>query len=167
MKRLIGMISDREAGGLRHSPLNTLTEDEIKYLKAEILAIDAEESVFKFNVGYATGYRDDIDVIQIRGDIFPNDSSSIHPRDLLSERAVLAHEYYGHRTYRNTNLPKGAWNDEFRASYAAAKNTPNLSDTDRQYLILDAIERAKEAGVTIRYNDFMRRILYGDQFNYS
>ncbi|MMZ66548.1 hypothetical protein D1872_290540 [compost metagenome] len=79
----------------------------------------------------------------------------------MSERAVLAHEYYGHRAYSGTRLPPGSWNDEFRASYMAAKNTPNLTDEDRIYLMLDAIERAKEAGVTIKYNDFMRRILYG------
>ncbi|MDE7280889.1 MAG: hypothetical protein K2N36_04010, partial [Ruminiclostridium sp.] len=58
------------------------------------------------------------------------------------------------------------WADEFRASYMAAKNAPGLTDEDRQYLIMDAISRAQEAGVPIRYNDFMRRVLY-DQFNYS
>jgi hypothetical protein len=79
----------------------------------------------------------------------------------MSERAVLAHEYYGHRNYRYTILEKGSWNDEFRASYMAAKNAPNLSDEDRVYLSSDAIERAKEAGVTIAYNDFIRRVLYG------
>ena len=79
----------------------------------------------------------------------------------MSSRAVIAHEYYGHRAYRGTKLRKGAWNDEFRASYMAAKNTPNLSDEDRRYLILDALERAKESGVTIKYNDFIRRTLYG------
>ena len=79
----------------------------------------------------------------------------------MSSRAVLAHEYYGHRAYRGTKLKPGAWNDEFRASYMAAKNTPNLSDEDRRYLILDALERAKESGITIKYNEFIRGILYG------
>jgi hypothetical protein len=81
----------------------------------------------------------------------------------MSERAVLAHEYYGHRAYRDTDLQDGSWNDEFRASYMAAKNTPNLNEEDRQYLILDAVERAKEAGVTITYNELMRRILHGNE----
>ena len=81
----------------------------------------------------------------------------------MSERAVLAHEYYGHRTHRGTTLEKGSWNDEFRASYTAAKICPNLTDEDRRYLILDAIERAKEAGINIRYNDFIRRVLYGKE----
>ena len=79
----------------------------------------------------------------------------------MSERAVLAHEYYGHRTNRDSFLKPGAWNDEFRASYFAARDCPNLSDEDRRYLVLDAVERAKEAGVAINYNDFMRRVVYG------
>jgi len=32
---------------------------------------------------------------------------------------------------------------------------------DRAYLIMDAIERAKAAGVTIVYNKFMKECLYG------
>jgi hypothetical protein len=43
----------------------------------------------------------------------------------------------------------------------AAKNAPNLTDEDRRYLILDALERAKEKGVSIKHNGFIRRILYG------
>jgi hypothetical protein len=88
---------------------------------------------------------------------------SIHPRDLMSSRAVLAHEYYGHRPYRNADikLPAGSWNDEFRASYMAARNAPELSNDDRRYLILDALERAKSAGVTVTYNSFIKEVLYG------
>lgn len=55
----------------------------------------------------------------------------------------------------------GSWNDEFRASYMVAKNAPNLSEIDRYHLIQGAISRAQEAGVSIRPNEFMRRILYG------
>ena len=79
----------------------------------------------------------------------------------MSQRAVLAHEYYGHRANRGTILPKGSWNDEFRASYMAEKNCPNLSEEDRRYLILDALERAKENGISIKHNDFIRGCLYG------
>jgi len=154
------MINDRSAGGLRRSAYKTISEFEINHLKNEIGAIGADESIFKFNTGYSTGYRDDSDIINVRGDVFP-DTNSTHPRDLMSERAVLAHEYYGHRSYRYTSLDKGSWNDEFRASYMAAKNTPNLTEEDRIYLVLDALERAKEAGVTIEYNGFIRRLLYG------
>lgn len=79
----------------------------------------------------------------------------------MSSRAVIAHEYYGHRVFRGTKLERGSWNDEFRASYMAAKHAPNLSDSDRRYLILDALERAKESGISVKYNDFIRRVLYG------
>lgn len=92
----------------------------------------------------------------------------------MSVRAVLAHEYYGHRPNRNRYLREDSltsdkernrlaslmWADEFRASYMAAKNAPGLTDEDRRYLIMDAVSRAREAGVSIKYNDFMRRVLY-------
>ncbi len=146
--------------GLRTAPGHILTEKEILSLKSDIANIGAEESVFRFNTGRRTGYDDMLDEIRVCGDVLP-DEKSTHPRDKMSQRAVLAHEYYGHREFKGTTLPIGSWNDEFRASYTAAKNCPNLSDEDRVYLILDAVERAKEAGVSIRYNDFMRRILYG------
>ena len=129
-------------------------------MKIDIRAIEAEESVFEFNRGRYTGYNDKTDKIKVRGDVLP-DMNSQHPRDLMSSRAVIAHEYYGHRAYRGTKLEKGSWNDEFRASYMAAKNTPNLTDEDRKYLVLDAIERAKEEGISMKNNDFIRRILYG------
>lgn len=148
------------ANGLRRSVYHVLSDEEIEAIRADIKAIGADETVFEFNSGSQTGYSDKYDIINVRGDVLP-DNASTHPRDLMSSRAVLAHEYYGHRAYRGTNLEAGSWNDEFRASYMAAKNAPNLTDEDRYYLILDALERAKEAGVTISYNDFIRRVLYG------
>ena len=151
---------DRKARGLRRSPFNTLSALEIKHLKNEIKIIEADKNVFVFNKGAKTGYSDKFRKIRIRGDIFA-DKNSIHPRDLMSERAVLAHEYYGHYKYAPSKFEPGDWRDEFRASYMAAKNTPNLTGNDRRYLILDALERAKEAGVTITYNNFIRGILYG------
>ena len=154
------MTDERSVSGLRRSPFYVLSEDEINYLKSEIIAIGADLSIFRFNHGRRTGYVDKKDIINIKGDVF-SDKNSIHPRDLMSERAVLAHEYHGHRAKRGTTLSEGSWNDEFRASYLAAKNTPNLSDKDRAYLIMDAVERSKEAGVKIRYNDFMKECLYG------
>ena len=154
------MKKDRRANGLRQSPFHTLSETEIAHLKNEIKAIKADINVFVFNKGAKTGYSDRFRIIRIRGDVFP-DKSSLHPRDLMSERAVLAHEYYGHYKYAPSKIEAGDWRDEFRASYMAAKNAPNLNDEDRRYLVLDALERAKEAGVTITYNDFIRRVLYG------
>jgi len=158
----MGMVDDsREAGGLRRSNFKIIPDDDIDYLKTEIYAINADISIFRFNTGYRTGYIDDIDRINIMGDVFP-DPYSTHPRDRMSVRAVLAHEYYGHRAFRGTIAQKGSWNDEFRASYSAAKIAPGLSDEDRMYLMLDAIQRTKDSGVTIKFNSFMRRILYGN-----
>ena len=159
---LIGPETRYMASGLRRSPQHILTDEEIEMLKKDIDAIQADISVFRFNEGQRTAYHDAVDEVRVRGDVLP-DLTSIDPRDLLSARAVLAHEYYGHRPYRNAKiqLRPGSWNDEFRASYMAAKNAPGLADEDRKYLILDALERAKSAGVNIVYNAFIRRLLYG------
>ncbi len=150
----------RAAGGVRQSAFKELNAEEILYIKNEFAEIGGDPSKLRFNKGSSTSYRDDIDMINIRGDVFA-DISEIHPRSVMSERAVLAHEYYGHAAYRGTTAKIGSWNDEFRASYMAAKNAPNLSDIDRYHLIQDAITRAQEAGVTIKPNNFMRSILYG------
>lgn len=155
-------VSQRNmTNGNRKSAKVKLSDNDKKHLLREIEAINADQSVFEFRDGYGSGYSDSRDIIYISSNILPSNDNSLHPRDLMSERAALAHEYYGHRANRGTDLEKGSWNDEFRASYMAAKNCPNLSDYDRMYLILDAIERAKEAGVSIKYNDFMRGVLYG------
>ncbi len=153
-------MNGRKANGNRKSPLNPLSEEQIKCLQQEIASIHADESIFTFNRGFQTSYNDRLDKISVMADVFP-DEGSIHPRDLISARAVLAHEYYGHRAFRGTRLKPGSWNDEFRASYRAAKEAPNLSDEDKYYLILDAVERAREAGVSIRHNSFIRGVLYG------
>ena len=150
----------RDIGGLRQSAHRELNSDEINYIKNEFSEIGGDPSKLRFNKGSSTSYRDDIDMINIRGDVFP-DVNDIHPRSVMSERAVLAHEYYGHAANRGTTARIGSWNDEFRASYMAAKNAPNLSEMDKYHLIQDAVSRAQEAGVSIRPNEFMRSILYG------
>jgi len=65
-----------------------------------------------------------------------------------------------------TKVPPGSWNDEFRARYGAAKNAPGLELDERADLLNDALERAREAGVRVRKNPFMRRILSGDTYGY-
>jgi hypothetical protein len=55
----------------------------------------------------------------------------------------------------------GDWRDEFRASYISAIKTPNLSNDDRRYLMLDAYERAKEGGRILNYSERAREIIYG------
>lgn len=161
-----GIINNRDsmsrsmANGMRKPSMHILTDSEIESLKEDMRILEVDETVFIFNEGNITSYDDEYDVIFVKGDVLP-EPNSLHPRDLMSSRAVLAHEYYGHRAYRNTRLSKGSWNDEFRASYMAAKNAPNLSNEDRTYLILDALERAREKGVSIKHNDFIREVLYG------
>ncbi len=154
--------SDRlMAQGQRKSFLVPLSDDDKAFINNEIKAIEADISVFQFRNYRPTGYSDERDKIYISSSVFPSNDGSMHPTDLLSVRATLAHEYYGHRKYRGTKVPQGSWNDEFRASYMAAKNCPNLSDEDRRLLVLDALERAKTAGVSVRYNNFIRKCLYG------
>ena len=149
------------ANGLRKSQLIPLSEGDKEYIRGEITAIEADSSVFVFRDGRGSGYNEKHDIVYISSNIFPARDNSLHPRDLMSVRAALAHEYYGHRAFRGTKVKQGAWNDEFRASYFAAKNAPNLSVDDRRYLILDCKERAKDAGITVKDNAFMKGILYG------
>jgi len=159
-KGIIYSRKDRKSGGLRRSPFYVLTENDIRRIKLEIKAIEADESKFVFNTGLQTGYSDETEYINICGDVMP-DKSSIHPRDKLSERAVLAHEYYGHYTFSPSEFEPGDWRDEFRASYMAALNTPNLTDDDRRLLILDAYERAKDNGIILKYCKKAKEIIYG------
>ena len=120
--------------GQRTSRYKVLTDEEIASIMDDIDAIGADPAIFRFNEGNQTGFLDSEGIINIRGDILPN-LNSTHPRDLMSQRAVLAHEYYGHKYFDDVfgarNSAPGSWNDEFRASYNAAINTPNLSDMDR------------------------------------
>jgi len=157
------MRNARNANGLRQG-MRKLTESEIEHLKSEIRAIEADISVFDFDNYKVTGYMDDVDVISVASNVFP-DLTSNHPRDLMSERAVLAHEYYGHRAFRGTTLLPQSGEDEYRASMTAAKNSPNLSDEDRRYLVLDALDRAQTAGIEVHHDDFIRRTVYGNSNN--
>ena len=166
----------RTVAGNRRSPFYVLDDQDIEFIKKEIYAINADLDCFVFNseITRGTCFLASDGKIHIKGNIFPDEYSD-HPRDRLSVRAVLAHEYYGHRPYRKQYLKEDAdtspdslnkvmsrmWSDEFRASYMAAKNAPNLTDNDRRLLVLDALSRANEAGVVIKYNSFIRRIIYG------
>ena len=154
------MKSAREANGLRRSRFIEMTEEEIEFVKHEIVEIGADPTVFQIVQGAKTSYDDELDIVFIGSDVFPSAPGS-HPTDRLTVRAMLAHEYYGHKANRGTSLPKGDWRDEFRASYTAAKTCPNLTDEERADLVSDAINRARENGVEITFNAFMRRVLYG------
>lgn len=154
-------ISERRmANGLRTSPYHILSDEEIKSVKKAAKELNIPENILRFNQGNQTGFSDRKEIINIRGDILP-DKSSNNLRDILSSKAVLAHEYYGHYKNHPSQFRVGDWRDEFRASYCAALNAPNLSDEERRMLMLDAYDRAREAGVSVRYNKKARRLIYG------
>ena len=147
------------SNGLRSAPTN-LTDEQIATVKDAISLIGADPNAFDFNGGRRTSYDDMTDKISVKGDVFPDESSTT-ARDTMSVAAALAHEYYGHRANRGTSLEPGDWRDEVRASMTAAVRAPGLSDTDRQLLMQDAVDRMKESGVNYRITTQMRRILYG------
>lgn len=149
------------ANGQRRSVFEPLSDSDKKFIYSEAEAIGIPKDIIVFREGHVTGYLDSRDKIYISSSVFPSGDGSLHNRDNLSVRAVLAHEYYGHRRYRNTPLKQGSWQDEFRASYSAAINAPNLSPKDRQMLMRDALDRASEVGVKIKITETIRRFLYG------
>lgn len=174
------MISETEekdmSRGMRDMSKTPLTDEEIEFVKAEIKRIQADETLFVFNdpehIKTSTCYGIQEDKIYVTRNVFPDEKyGSTHPRDLMSVGAVLAHEYYGHRAYRDEYLSDieqakevpttPYWQDECRASIRAARMTPNLTERDVSNLIMDAIYRAKEAGHVIELDDFMKEALYG------
>jgi len=48
------------------------------------------------------------------------------------------------------------------ANRTAAEHTPNLTDEERRHLAMDAVERKREAGAEVELDEFLRRVLYGD-----
>lgn len=160
------------ANGMRTSRFHELTPEEKAFILREIKAIEADETKFVFNSKQhnRTCYEPEADIVYIAGDILPDvTSASNHTRDLMSIRAVLAHEYYGHRPHRDEylqDLYQGfytipRWRDEYRASYEAARYCPNLNQMDKYHLIQDAIDRCQEAGYQIKNDGFMMEVLYG------
>lgn len=148
------------SNGQRKSPWYKLNDEDIKTVKSIASDINIPLDVLRFNTGYQTGFSDFDEIINIKGDVFP-DLNSTNLRDRLSIKCVLAHEYYGHYKNHPSNFKVGDWRDEFKASYRAAIDTPNLTDDERRMLMLDAYDRAKEAGVTVTYNKTARRLIYG------
>lgn len=156
-----GIINTRGlAMSLRKPKSYILTDEEIQSVRFDAKEIGIDESMLRFNKGYQTGFSDERVCINIRGDILP-DPDGISARDRMSQRAVLAHEYYGHFMNHPSEYEIGDWRDEFRASYDAAVKTPNLSDIERRDLMIDAYDRAKEAGAFNGYDETARRIIYG------
>jgi RHS repeat-associated protein len=145
----------------RQSADNILNDDQIAFVKNEFDTIGGDIEMLRFNHGKYTGYVDEVDKINIRGDVFPNVLSN-NPNSAMSVRAALAHEL-GHQNFKGTSLAQGSWNDEFRASYWASKNVPNLSVEDKYMLVSDAVQRVREAApiVPITLNKYIKETLYG------
>ena len=159
-------ITERNIKGSRKSRYYKLTNDEIEYIKKLIRHIGADENVFVFNSDeYShTSYSDAADKIIVNGDVLPNeDSNETHPRSVMSPQAVIAHEYYGHYLSKD-NYAVNSWEDEYNASRTAAEITPNLTDEERRHLVMDALERKREAGIVPVLDDFERKTLYGESF---
>ena len=137
-----------------------LTDIEIESIIEDARSIGIDVSLLHFNTGTQTAFMDPYGWISICGDIIP-DPYGDTARDRMTQRAVLAHEYYGHYLNDPSPYPIGDWRDEFRASYDAAIRTPNLTDGERRDLMIDAYDRAKEAGEFTGYDETARRIIYG------
>ena len=176
MIRLISFTDKDMANGMRDTSRTPLSEEEIDYIKSEIQRIGADETVFVFNdeehIALSTCYNFVEDKIYVTRNVFPDEKyGSTHPRDLMSVGAVLAHEYFGHRPYREeylSDMEQGddyhttpIWQDECRASINAAKTARGLTDRDMSNLVMDAIYRAKEYGHLIEMDDFMKEVVYG------
>lgn len=159
--RLRGIDTRNMANGGRKSKFIKLTEAEKDFIIKEAKAIGIDEKYIRFRDYRATGYDTEKDLIFVSSQIFPAQDDSPIARDRMSVRAVLAHEYYGHRANRTTSIHKDHWIDEFRASYRGAQKCSNLTDEERADLVRDAYDRAKEAGVTVKLTIFARRVLYG------
>lgn len=178
MESLVGKIrfypvSDREMpDGSRCRESRPLTPKEIRFLKEEIASIHADENVFVFNDPdhiVETGYDFLKNVIFVGRNVFPDVSRcSLHPRDQLTPKAMLALEYYGRRKYRGQYFKEDDWLSEAHASLDAAINAPNLDRFERATLIREAGRRAEEAGKTFRLDRSrpeIREILYGQWEN--
>lgn len=148
------------ANGPRRGPLQHVTAEEEREIRAYADELKIPQDSLSFNTGSRTSFDDNTKRINIRGDIFPADYAP-NPESILNERCVLAHEYYGHMKHDPSYFAIGDWRDEFRASYTAALETPNLTDDERRLLMIDAFDRAKTAGVTITMNKEARRVIYG------
>lgn len=149
------------ANSMRRSRFSTLTDSEIEQLLQEADELDIPHNILQFNQGARTAFNERKRIIYVRGDVMPDLDHGNSPRDTMSSKAVLAHEYYGHYCNHPSQFNAGDWRDEFKASYDAALNAPNLSDNERRQLMLDAFDRAKEAGVAVSYNKQARRVILG------
>lgn len=148
------------ANGPRRGRLTVITSEEEQLIREYAKELGIPENILTFNTGDSTCFSDISGMIHIRGDIFPS-SFAENPASILNARCALAHEYYGHYLHYPSKFRPGDWRDEFQASYFAAINTPNLTSEERRLLMIDAYERARNAGVTVELNPTARRMIHG------
>lgn len=164
-RKTIGIDNDRErpargmSNGPRRGNLTAVSDVEQQQIRQWADELKIPQGLLSFNTGYQTSFDDDTGLINIRGDVFPSEFAANY-ESILSAKAALAHEYYGHYLHHSQFDP-GDWRDEFQASYRAALDAPGLSDTDRILLMIDAFERPQVAGVKVELNKIARRIIYG------
>ncbi|MCL2631510.1 MAG: minor capsid protein [Coriobacteriia bacterium] len=157
------LFTDREmAGGYRTPAHTTLDHDAIERLKQEAISIGIPQDILSFNTGSQTGYSEELRLIHVRGDVLPDMSSNLN-RDTMTSRAVLAHEYYGHLMHHGSKAQyiPGFWRDEYRASATASVRAPGLTEEERRSLMIDAYERAQEAGYVLSLSRKARKMIYG------
>ena len=139
--------------GMRQ-PLRNLTDEEVQIIKQEIKRIEADETVFIIDTmkPRKTLYDEVSDKVYVGSNVFPDLENPSNMTDKLSVACVLAHEYYGHRSMRDEYLEENEDTsmtplDEFKASFLAYKNAPNLTDEEREMLLYQAYETAKSGNL--------------------
>ena len=158
----VRLLQSRDmANGPRNSPFRHITKEQEVQIRNWADELEIPQDILRFNEGDCTSFTDELVVINIRGDIYPSKYAE-NPNSILNARCALAHEYYGHFKHHPSEYPPGDWRDEFRASYSAAIDTPNLTGEERRMLMIDAYDRKKEAGEPIEYDETARRYIYGD-----
>ena len=147
------MLDRNFAMGLRAGK-RKITEDEKAFILKEIKRINADVDAFYIDeIGNQnTHYSQKTDLVVVGSNVFPDLENPSNMTDKLSVACVLAHEYYGHRSMREEYLKEETDTtntalDEFKASFLAYKNTPNLTDEEREMLLYQAYETAKNGNL--------------------
>lgn len=148
------------ANGSRRGLFEDITDAEKQFVKDECKRLGIDLKIVKFENNVKTAYIDSTDIVRIGSDVFPSNDDSVNPIDRMPVACVLAHEYYGHRHFRNTKLIPNSPIDEFRASYYSSVHGKNLSDDERRMLMQSALFVANQGGMKITMTDEIRRILY-------
>ena len=148
-----------------------LSEEEIAFLKEQIIAIGADLERFRFNERSGVCFVDHEALIYVNKEILSLPGKQPPAYD-LSIRGILAHEYWGHLANHPSPFEPDSDEDESWADDSAARKSKGLSDKDRAILFrrsLAYMQRARhnnniDANVfRIRIDDVTRRYLTDDE----